>query len=564
MTRSRRTPLAGLLALVLALTGCTGLPTDGAVNAGLGVGGVDTSSDITFLPDGPSAGASPDEIVEGFLEAGTSPAGGWEIAQQFLSPALAETWRPDAGVTVDAPGASRTIEAVVDAEAGLAAVDVTLTPVASIDAAGTYRESPGGTAEAPYELARNAQGEWRITSAPDGIVLDEQSFAQVFRRYSLQYFDPAWQHLVPDPRWFPRRPTIATRITEAVIAGAPSEWLAASVRTAFPSDVSLAVSSVPVTGQVADVTLSASASDLDPLVLGRMRTQLERSLATLGVTEVRFFAEGRRLEAEAVDIVSNRIDSTTFVLTDDTFGSLVGDEVTALPGVTDAVMSIEGTVLAIDLAGDGLSAAVQVGEGIHRAVDGRTDEVDPRPGLIGPSMDTDDFIWSVPRDLPQELVAWAPDGTPYPIAAAWTEASAVSHVRISPDGVRVAAVITAGGQEWLTLSGIIRDGEGYPVELGPLEPVRRLPAAVRGLAWLGEDALGVLTREGETAQLLEVVVGGPGSSSVVPADTVAIAGANSITGARLLSASGAVSIKRGTTWQESFAGALLLATQSGK
>lgn len=564
MNRMRSVRLAVLAAAAVLLSSCAGLPTDGAVNAGLDVGAVGGGSDVIFLPDGPSPGASPAEIVAGFLEAGTSPAGGWAIAQQFLSEDLAQTWRPDASVTVDRGSVPRVFDSVEDESARSAAVEVTLTPVASVDPAGTYRESTGGTAEAPYELARNDEGEWRISSAPDGIVLDEESFAQVFRRYTLHFFDPGWEHLVPDPRWFPRRPTIATTIAQAVIDGAPSEWLAASVQSAFPADVTLAVTSVPVVEQSANVALSASAVDLDAMTLGRMRTQLERSLAGAGVTEVRFFVDGRDLAAEPVDIVSNRIDPATLVLTAEAFGPIVGDEVTDIPGVSETILGLSEPVTSIDLAGDGQSAVVGMASGTAAVRGGRITELDPRPGLVAPSLDTNDYAWSVPAGFPQDLVAWSPDGDFHEIVGAWPGATRISHLRVSPDGVRVAAVVTAGGQEWVTLSGIIRDGNAVPVELGPVEQLRRLPGAARGLAWLGEDTLGVLTRDGDTPQLLEVVIGGPDSASVVPADVVGLAGANTVAGARLLSDAGAVLIKRGTTWQESFSGIRVLGTQSGK
>lgn len=565
MRTKRALRVAIITVFALVLTACAGLPTDGAVNAGLEVGRVDTGLDVTFLPDGPSPDASPEEIVAGFLEAGTSPANRWEIARQFLSPELSESWTPAAGVTIDAPGAAREVSSVVEEPAEVATVEVTLTPVASVDAVGTYRDSTGGTAEAPYELARNDDGEWRITSAPDGIVLDEDSFTQVFRRYSLQYFDVDWQHLVPDPRWLPRGPTIATNITRALVGGSPSEWLAASVRTAFPTDVTLAVTSVPVTGQTADVTLSASAAAIDPVTLGRMRTQLERSLASAGVTEVRFLVDGRELDGEAADVVLNRIDPTTFVLTEDAFGPIVGSGVTEIAGVSGAVLGIGEPIAAIDLAGDALSAAVQTESGpIYRVREGRLDAVDSRPGLIAPTQDTNDFIWSVPAGLPEELVAWSPDGTPHPIVSAWTGASGISQLRIAPDGVRIAAVVSTSGQQWLALAAIVRNAEGIPVELGPVEPLRLLPGPARGLAWLGDDVVGVLVRDSETTQLLEATVGGPDTVSVVPADAVALAGANNVSGARLMTGSGVVLLKRGTTWQESFTGALLLGTQSGR
>ena len=565
-TRMLRAAVIGVIALALAA--CSGLPTAGPVGVGLRVDDIDPGIEGTFLASGPALGADPAEIVTGFIDAGMSPVGNWAIARQFLSPELAASWRPEAAVTIDRSYLDRSISYEVESSERVATATLTLSPVASVDATGVYsEEAPDARSGAPFELARDEDGEWRITSALDGIVLDQELFGLVFRKQSLQYFDPAWQHLVPDPRWFPRRETLVTNITQALIAGDPSEWLDGSVRSAFPLDVLLAVDAVPVGADdhVAEVALTPSALTLDETTLGRMRIQLERSLSSTGVRSVRFTVDGNELVAERAEVVSNRIDSATYVLTDTGFGAVVGDEIAPLAGVSTAIGNITAPIAAIDVSGDTESAAVQLASGaVLRVSGGLVDSLDPRPGLVAPTMDAQSFTWTVPRGAPGELVAWSPDGVAHPIAAAWPEATAISQVRIAPDGVRIAAVVTVDGREWAALAGIVRDAAGVPTALGPVELINRLPGAAAGLAWLGDDTLGLLSGDGEAQLLLELTIGGPGSRSPVPSDTVAIAGANTVAGARLLSSAGVVSTKRGTSWQETVLDVRVLATQSGK
>ena len=552
----------------LALAACSGLPTDSGVGRGLTLGEVPANPDVVLLLEGPRPGASPEEIVSGFIDAGTSPADDWSIARQFLAGPVVTTWRPEAAVSIDRSRITRELSIQSGGpDADTARVQVVITPVASVDGAGSYSESPGGTAEAPYELERNDEGEWRIVSAPDGIILDGDSFPLVFRRYSLQYFDPSFEHLVPDPRWFPRRSRIATTITQAVVSGTPSGWLAEAVRSAFPEDVELALLSVPVgeSDQVAEVALTAPAASLDALTLARMRTQLEKSLNGTGISQVRFTVDGRELAAELVEVVPNRIDANTIVLTAEAFGSPVGMDIVPVEGVSGPIVAMADQVRSIDVAGDSLAAAVQLHSGAVVRVEGdAVIELDDRAGLIAPILDTNGFVWTVPADRPAELVAWSASGERFAIATDWSDAAAISHLRVAPDGARAAATVTIGGQEWVGLAGIIRDDDGAPLSLGTFEPLSRLPGPGLGLAWLGEDALGVLTREGETPQLIERVIGGPASVSIVPGETVAIAGANAIAGARLLSDTGVVSVKLGASWQEAVTDVLVLATQSGK
>src|SRR5690606_4097828 len=126
--------------------------------------------------------------------------------------------------------------------------------------------------------------------------------------------------------------------------------------------VSLAAPTVPVSGEdmVAEVALSASAASLDSTTLARMRTQLERSLVGTGVSRVRFTVDGRELPAGTVEVVTNRIDSSTFVLTQDAFGPSVGGEIVSLPGISDVLVQHANSIVSIDLSGDSDSAAVML------------------------------------------------------------------------------------------------------------------------------------------------------------------------------------------------------------
>ena len=72
---ARRGILAAVVTLcALALTACGGFPTSGPVEYGNERGSTgDESQNFAFLPNLPQPGASPAEIVEGFINAGTGP-----------------------------------------------------------------------------------------------------------------------------------------------------------------------------------------------------------------------------------------------------------------------------------------------------------------------------------------------------------------------------------------------------------------------------------------------------------------------------------------------------------
>lgn len=567
---SRRLLRAAAVAVVaLLLPACAGLPTSGDVAVGLELGESPDDVDVLPVASGPIAGAGPEEIVEGFLEAGITTSDNWATAREFLAPSLQRSWRPSAGVSIDAGAEARTLTSnVADdqvEDADEAEVQVLLELLASVDDSGAYSGAPGDSS-IPFALARDEDGEWRITQAPDGVVIDEARFPNVFEGYSLQWFDAGWSRLVPDIRWFPRRQSPATTVTQALVAGTPAEWLDPAVQTAFPADVQLAQDAVLITAQVAEVSLTRPAAGLDRTTLARMRTQLHATLRAAGVnvTQVRFSVDGRALDAGVVELADSTPEPGTLVLKDGVFGRIVGDEIASIPAISPQIQSVSQPIEAIDVAADDASAALQLDDG-HVYLVGKSsrDELDARPGLVQPSLDPYGYVWSVPAGAPQAVQAVGPDVVAHKVAGAWPSASSISDLRVAADGARVAAVIVVGGQRWLAVASVVRDGSGVPTDLGEMRPLLQLTEASTGLAWLGPDRLAVLT-DSSTPRLLVQPVGGPGSAETAPSDAASVAGARTPAGVRILDADGQLFAHAGSAWREVAEGVAILATRAGE
>lgn len=573
MNRRRTTQTLRGIALALAallLPACTGLPMSGDVNAGLELGEAPETNDLLLVASGPPPGATPQEIVEGFLEAAITPADNWGIARTFLTPELQPTWRPGVGVSIDAAVGSRNVSSNIpdeDADDATGDVKVQFDLVANVDEFGAYSESTGAS-NVTFTVKRLDDGEWRIAKAPDGIVIDESRFALVFDGYPLQYFDQSWTHLVPDVRWFPRRTSIATTVTQNLIGGAPSSWLEQSVQSAFPADVELAEDAVPIddASQVAEVALTGSTARLNQETLARMRTQLEETFEACGVrvSQVRFTVDGRPLNAGIVKLRDETVDPGSLILTDDAFGAIVGDQISPIPGISEEIVGLSQDVAAIDVAADSSHAAVQLADGnVYRVGDGRVDQFRSPVTTVAPSMDPFGYTWTVATDDPTAVQAWGSDvSAARAVTKAWPTASAVSALRVSADGARVAAVITVGGQHWVVVAAIIRD-DGVPVELGPAKQLTRIDGAADDLVWLGATRLAVLI-PGEGTPLLTQMVGGPGAVEAAPAGADSLAGARTATGVRVRDAEGTLFAHSGSAWREVASGVRVLATRAGE
>ena len=370
---------------LLGLTACASLPVTGDVRPGLAADQNSGGSDLAFVPQGPSDGMGPKEIVRGFIDAASSPKDSWRIARQFLTSGEAQKWKPDAGVTIDSGSVERRFDLPdLPKEATSATVSLGLQQTGIVDETGAYSGTPvTQAAELPFELAKSKDGQWRISSAPDGIVLDADSFAaaDVFAPYALQYFDPTWTYLVPDVRWFPKRENTASRIVQSLVSGKPSPWLTGAVRTAFTGDIALGRSTVTLDSQVAEVALTDAALNADPVTLSRMRTQLERSLIGVGVLQVKLTVSGRDLNAGTAAAAATTVDPRPLVLTDKGFGYLAGGELAPIAGVSAPLEAFPEAITAIRAASGAQRVAVQGASGVVYAVaDGKTDEIAITPG----------------------------------------------------------------------------------------------------------------------------------------------------------------------------------------
>jgi hypothetical protein len=564
--RIARIARAAVVALaLLGLTACASLPVTGDVRPGLAANQSDGGSDLAFVPQGPSDGMDPKEIVRGFIDAASSPKDSWGIARQFLTSGEAQKWKPDAGVTIDTGSAERRYDAPeVTKESTSTTVRLGLQQTATVDETGAYSGQPvGRAAELPFVLEKNKNGQWRISQAPDGIVLDADSFAaaDVFAPYSLQYFDPTWTYLVPDVRWFPKRENTASRIVQSLVGGKPSPWLANGVRTAFTGDVALGRNTVTPESQVAEIVLTDAALDVDPVTLSRMRTQLERSLVGVGVLQVKITIAGRDTNAGSATAASTAVDPRPLVLTDKGFGFLAGGALTPIGGVSAQVEGFPQPITAISAATGAQRVAVQGADGVVYAIaDGKTDQIDGRGGLIAPTLDPFGYIWTVPAQAPASIDAWSTSVAPRPIAGP-QDASQVTSFAVSRDGARLAMALVAGGQFRVEVFAITRDDRGAPTALGQANVIA-WPSGAVDVGWLDDTTVGVLGADGSNLVLREQQVGGPARTIDAPDAAQMLAPGSPTANVRVLG--GEVLYQRsGPNWQQEGAGVKVLAVQLG-
>jgi hypothetical protein len=279
----RRT-LAGLAALAVLATGCSGVPTSSKPQViGPAQGGPVAPVKPTNTPQ---PGAEPRAIVQEFLRANvTEPID--RGAHEFLTPEEQRKWS-DQTVTI----LSGSVE---DADVGIpkddnppheVGVPVAGTQIGALAPDGTYSPAPpasGGSGQPwsyPFGLDR-INGQWRISDAPQsGLVVYASEFAQVYRPVRLYFYDQREQHLVPDVRYTALQSPqdVATWQLQRLIAGQNSQ-LADAVRSELPKPPADANPSVTIGADGSMRIEVPSSSRLDVRSKKRLAAQLIMTFA---------------------------------------------------------------------------------------------------------------------------------------------------------------------------------------------------------------------------------------------------------------------------------------------
>lgn len=554
--RIRHLITAGFLAVVLALTGCGAMPTSGEVVAGAAAED-QTPQQYDTVPEEPAIGADPQRVVEAFISAATSPAGDYRIARLFLSGEAVTGWQPGESVQVDQ--VARRQYSVQNVDDDTAKVTVAASPLAVVSDNGTYTEYSGEAVDLTYTLTRRGDGEWRISSAPNGVLMEELWFQQIYQAYPVMFFDPTQHFLVPEQRWFPRLLAV-NRIVGALIAG-PSAEMRSSLSTAFPDGTTVQEGSVKVDPSTGVASISfAQSLDYDERTLARMHKQALESLRASRATSLDMWVRNTQLTAPDLTVTSTAVDAHTVVVREDGFGNLSGAEVAPFAGFR-AVADAQPTAV-VWLAAREVAVIRTKGGAVQRvARDADPVTVDDRPGLIDPTVDPSGYVWSVPSDTPGQMRVSTTEGSEIPLESGLRDMSHVTAMQMSRDGTRLAVIGTADRtRPVLAFYPVLRGNDGRPTGLGTPVGVTTLSGKGVDLTWLDDLTVGVLV-SGDESSFLAVTLGGTTERLAVRDGAVSIAGGNSPGNVRLLTDAGDLYQRRGTAWQRLVDGVQVLGTQ---
>lgn len=557
MMRGRFSVLAAVAVVgaMLLVSGCQAIPVNGPVQVGLET--LDQSQrGVVFNPQGPQDGATPEDIVRGFVRAASSSVGDYEVAREYLTPKYSGEWDPWLGVLVDSG-------AQTYAQQGESAATLTLNVQANVDAVGKLTTAPPGlTTTVRFEFEQ-VDGQWRIASAPAGIILDRETFNAVWVAKPL-YFLTADERLVTDQRWFVNRPTLSTQMVRELLAG-PAEVLKPAFRTAVPEGTTLLTESVPVVGGNATIDVSADLFDANPAQLEKVKLQIASTLQS--VPEVQQFtlqvngAEIARVPVAIAEESTQGELQQVMVLKDGVFGVVVDDKVSPVRGLSERITALRPT--AVTLAQNRQSAAVQHAGGVSWVDANSTSLINSDTGLLAPSLDSLGYVWLFDPDSPTEITASSITGKRIALSMPWLDGRTPVVARVSMNGDRVAVLVRDQGQSAVLVAPIVRNDRGEPIEFTPTAVVQLWASgAPVDLDWIDNTRFATLTESGLLGASRRVTIGALGQFDI---DSGAVQGGVDISGGgtrallRVLDDGGRLYEPQGSRWQVQLTGVDLVA-----
>ncbi|TQL48593.1 sporulation and spore germination protein [Homoserinimonas aerilata] len=562
--RSSRMPrriaaVAVVFVLGSLLSACVGIPSSGGVMTGDEVSQRDTGEDAEFVISGPAPGSDRETILRGFIDAFKS-SGDYDVARQFLSSSFVNEWEPRGSVLLRS-GPERFV--TIDEST----MQYVVSTRASVDSAGVYTAFPSAPSTLQFQFVKEG-GEWRISSAPSGIVLSTSAFGRIFGEHALYFLDPSGTSLVPDVRWFPAG-TAATRIASALLAGPPA-WLQGAVKTAFPDGTQLSSPKRVVAEEdTAIVDLTSAALTATESQRQLMRLQLTASLGTVAsLPNVRMSVNGAPMElgdpGTGLPQAHPQVDSRPLLFHDGEFGFYANGQISPVDTLSAKIAGLSPSAVTLGTGGTAAAVLGVGGVSVVRANQASPAPLDSRPGLIAPALDSYNYVWSVPADDPTALRAFDFEGSSFAVATNLPADARIVSVDVARDGARVAILLSTSVGPRLIVAAINRDANNAQAPLALGEPIVDTIAS-EGTAldatWLDETTVATLTVLDETTVATAYKVGGDRTSLGSPGNAVQIVGGNTESGLRALGADGVVSALRDSGWQSTQAQAQFIATQ---
>ncbi|MFF0448312.1 LpqB family beta-propeller domain-containing protein [Streptomyces sp. NPDC004609] len=511
------------------------MPDSGDIHAVKASPPADSQVRVYAVP--PRKGATPEEVVAGFLEAMTSDDANFATARTYLTPAASQKWRPEERTTVLA--AAPDVNAAVVGSRDNPGRDVPLVgkQIATVDSQHAYEATTLDDYRKTIHLSLQSGPdgkEWRIDSLPPGLVLGASDFQRNYRPVNKYYFATGWNKVVADPVFIRQRTDPVTRmdpVTQSVKAllDGPTDWLKPVVESPFPTGTTLkeGVKSLTFDDRNAlKVPLNDKASHVGRTQCTKMAAQILFTLRDLSSTPVEQVelqrSDGSQLcvlprgreETYAPDSATGTSADPYFVDADSRLARLSRSaEEASVPTQVQGPFG-DGRVRMSQVAvarDERTAAAVTKDHGKLHVASIRTGSETVPPVVVSkgkkqndrlsaPSWDGRGDLWIADRDpkKPALLRLAGGKGPPQEVRIVpGLDGERIDSLRVSADGTRIALLLEKDGKTTLQIGRVERQGspEDSVVTVAGLRSAAPQMETVTAVSWAGPSRLVVVGRE---------------------------------------------------------------------
>lgn len=552
----------GLRMLILAVFASLALGACSSIPSSSPVGHIEAGSDhpgasSARIPDGPEPGDSIGEIVRGFLSAGAGTGNNFSVAKSFLTDAEAQEWNPQESVSL-LPNSTDLESLNYEVTSDQKTLTMSAPVVGIVDSSGIFNSTKPGTQSNMEFSLRQENGEWRIASAPDGLLISQTEFQTIFLNYSLQFFTSDYSYLVPDSRWFLRSSATPTALINELLSG-PASYLAGAVVTSIPDGAKLSDTNVvTIENGVAHIALGNQGSSPTDLEKGLIRQQIAATLKVIPSISSIELTIGGQVVSENLQPKTDssvQVDGPPVVLAKDRLSRISGTTVAKVENSPD-LSDVKASDPAVSFD-DSLYVYLQnSGKELMRL---KADAADATPILEGkrlvrPSIDRFNIVWTGERANKGKLTAVGEDSKEYTIATDFLSGRDLIDLEVSRDGTRIALLSTHKGEpSRIDVVGIPRDKAGTPsgaVTETPIEVGSNFDE-VKDISWAGSTSLVALAAaEGDRVQPFRIGVTGPPAQLGEVPDGSRIASGEDGRSILVTSSSGEIYSYNSNAWQK--------------
>lgn len=518
MTCRRLVSVLAVAALLLAA--CTGVPRSSSPEVVQPVGVAQPSPSPVITP---AANADPRTIVLGFLSANALADENHADARNFLTSDANNRWS-DATLTV--------VDSLQVGNATNGSVTVRGREIGLVNASGIYAPvltgDGNGGVSLPFAFGmKQVKGQWRINTLTSGLIINFAEFERIYQQREIYFYDRTEQRLVPDPRYSSLNdPSLLANWLVGQLATGPRPELQNAWSRELPGQIDPRRVRV-ILGSPSTIEVPG-ASQLDAGTRNRLAGQLALTLDQVTPGAVMSILDGTRPVAVSA-ATGPRFTASEFVSAVNPAnaspplfyirsGAVVDQQAKPLPGrlgggqnalTSVALASKPGSedLLVAGTSGPATDARLLVGTesaGLHpTTLHGRLSRPSWAPNLDEVWVGDGAQVYRVTRDATPTAV---------PLAGSGALAERVSALRFSPEGSRVAMVLTAsdGGSAQAWVGSVVRTPGQAQVRVDSLEPISPQGIVVSDVAWNDQLKLFTIGRALSTgeANVYEVQVDG--------------------------------------------------------